>query len=410
MDLRGCRRRSAGSGLGGIVAGVVVAEGNRRGGGRDGRGSCHQAQRCSEEERDDCRQPTGHGFSLSRAGKVALCRLGKRALARARCRALAEIHPDCKGVHAFVPTCCNSRSCRRSHIGDRFFSARRGSSPASGEAGARHDRAGQGPVVRHALADRRGRHPSRGDRPRERLRDRPPRGPRPQRLGPRRRRQGDRPRPQRVRPTRLERDRDDRRPQGPGPADSELPPDGRRQDRDPERPVHQGEHRDERQGQLVRVALRTDFDREALATLNLDGTDHPTPNYQDVLLHGAADEASFRSPTSPTARARATCSPRTAPTGGPTRAGPQRAGPRRGARRDAGRSHELPHAPRDRAGAEGHGGRQPRPRPHVRAPAQVDRGPRHHGHRDRPERDEPAGRAPGVRDGGHAPRSRVARQ
>jgi murein tripeptide amidase MpaA len=42
---------------------------------------------------------------------------------------------------------------------------------------------------------------------------------------------------------------------------------------------------------LVRVAFRTDFDREALATLNLDGTDHPTPDYQDVLLHGAADQA-----------------------------------------------------------------------------------------------------------------------
>jgi hypothetical protein len=42
---------------------------------------------------------------------------------------------------------------------------------------------------------------------------------------------------------------------------------------------------------LVRVRLRTDFDREALATLALDGTDHPTPNYQDVLLHGAVDQA-----------------------------------------------------------------------------------------------------------------------
>ena len=42
---------------------------------------------------------------------------------------------------------------------------------------------------------------------------------------------------------------------------------------------------------LVRVRFRTDFDREALATLGLDGTDHPTPGYQDVLLHGAADQA-----------------------------------------------------------------------------------------------------------------------
>jgi hypothetical protein len=42
---------------------------------------------------------------------------------------------------------------------------------------------------------------------------------------------------------------------------------------------------------LVRVRFRTDFDREALATLALDGTDHPTPGYQDVLLHGAADVA-----------------------------------------------------------------------------------------------------------------------
>lgn len=41
---------------------------------------------------------------------------------------------------------------------------------------------------------------------------------------------------------------------------------------------------------LVRVRYRTDFDREALATLGLDGTDHPTPDYQDVLLHGAADQ------------------------------------------------------------------------------------------------------------------------
>lgn len=45
---------------------------------------------------------------------------------------------------------------------------------------------------------------------------------------------------------------------------------------------------------LVRVSFRTDFDREALATLNLDGTDHATPGYQDVLLHGAADEAKLK--------------------------------------------------------------------------------------------------------------------
>jgi hypothetical protein len=45
---------------------------------------------------------------------------------------------------------------------------------------------------------------------------------------------------------------------------------------------------------LVRVALRTDFDREALDTLNLDVTDHPTPTYHDALLHGAADEAKLR--------------------------------------------------------------------------------------------------------------------
>ena len=45
---------------------------------------------------------------------------------------------------------------------------------------------------------------------------------------------------------------------------------------------------------LVRVNFRTDFDREALATLGLDGTDHPTPAYHDVLLHGAADEAKLQ--------------------------------------------------------------------------------------------------------------------
>jgi murein tripeptide amidase MpaA len=45
---------------------------------------------------------------------------------------------------------------------------------------------------------------------------------------------------------------------------------------------------------LVRVSFRTDFDREALATLDLDTTDHATPGYQDVLLHGAADEAKLK--------------------------------------------------------------------------------------------------------------------
>jgi hypothetical protein len=45
---------------------------------------------------------------------------------------------------------------------------------------------------------------------------------------------------------------------------------------------------------LVRVKFRTDFDRTALAQLNLDGTDHPTPGYQDVILHGTADEAKLK--------------------------------------------------------------------------------------------------------------------
>ena len=45
---------------------------------------------------------------------------------------------------------------------------------------------------------------------------------------------------------------------------------------------------------LVRVNFRTDFDREALQTLQLDTTDHPNPGYQDVLLHGAADVAKLQ--------------------------------------------------------------------------------------------------------------------
>jgi hypothetical protein len=45
---------------------------------------------------------------------------------------------------------------------------------------------------------------------------------------------------------------------------------------------------------LIRVQLRTDFDHEALQTLGLDTTDHAHPSYQDVLLHGAADEAKLR--------------------------------------------------------------------------------------------------------------------
>jgi murein tripeptide amidase MpaA len=45
---------------------------------------------------------------------------------------------------------------------------------------------------------------------------------------------------------------------------------------------------------LVRVNFRTDFDREAVATLNLDGADHATRGYQDVLLHGAADAAKLK--------------------------------------------------------------------------------------------------------------------
>ena len=45
---------------------------------------------------------------------------------------------------------------------------------------------------------------------------------------------------------------------------------------------------------LVRVQLRTDFDREALQTLNLDTTDHPTPTYGDVLIHSKADEAKLK--------------------------------------------------------------------------------------------------------------------
>ena len=45
---------------------------------------------------------------------------------------------------------------------------------------------------------------------------------------------------------------------------------------------------------LVRVNFRTDFDREALQTLELDTTDHPNPGYQDVLLHGAADVAKLQ--------------------------------------------------------------------------------------------------------------------
>lgn len=41
---------------------------------------------------------------------------------------------------------------------------------------------------------------------------------------------------------------------------------------------------------LVRVDVRTPFDRYKLGSLGLDTTDHPAPAHQDVVVHSAADE------------------------------------------------------------------------------------------------------------------------
>jgi hypothetical protein len=45
---------------------------------------------------------------------------------------------------------------------------------------------------------------------------------------------------------------------------------------------------------VVRVRVVTAAERERLASLELDGTDHPGPAWQDVILHSAADEAKLR--------------------------------------------------------------------------------------------------------------------